>query len=57
MCTIVVGSSILTAWPPSDAARVAGFFLAASGYVTGIMWVSYIYIYLDYNEPPTDTYF
>ncbi|KAM0352081.1 hypothetical protein ACHAP4_009092 [Fusarium culmorum] len=38
MCTIVVGSSILTAWPPSDAARVAGFFLAASGYVTGIMW-------------------
>ncbi|CAG1996776.1 unnamed protein product [Fusarium graminearum] len=38
LCTIVVGSSILTAWPPSDAARVAGFFLAASGYVTGIMW-------------------
>ncbi|QPC76611.1 hypothetical protein HYE68_007363 [Fusarium pseudograminearum] len=31
MCTIVVGSSILTAWPPSDAARVADFFLTASG--------------------------
>jgi hypothetical protein len=40
MCTTVVSSSILTAWPVADAARVVAFFLAASGFVTGITWVN-----------------
>lgn len=38
--TTVVGSSILTAYPASDGARVAGFFLVACGYVTAVTWVS-----------------
>ncbi|KAF6831385.1 pantothenate transporter liz1 [Colletotrichum plurivorum] len=38
MCTTVVGSSILTAWPDTDSARVAGFFLVACGYVTAVTW-------------------
>ncbi|EYB32637.1 hypothetical protein SNK05_006081 [Fusarium graminearum] len=38
MCTTVVGSSILTAWPAADAARVVAFFLLSSGFVTGITW-------------------
>ncbi|KAH7324276.1 pantothenate transporter liz1 [Stachybotrys elegans] len=38
MCTTVVSSAMLTAWPADDAARVAAFFLAASGFVTGITW-------------------
>ncbi|KFA55227.1 hypothetical protein S40293_09854 [Stachybotrys chartarum IBT 40293] len=38
MCTTVVSSAILTAWPAVDAARVVAFFLAASGFVTGITW-------------------
>ncbi|GKT41271.1 pantothenate transporter liz1 [Colletotrichum spaethianum] len=38
MCTTVVGSSILTAYPPTDAARVAGFFLVSCGYVTAVTW-------------------
>lgn len=40
MGTTVVGSSILTAYPPTDAARVAGFFLVSCGYVTAVTWVS-----------------
>ncbi|KAF4869121.1 Pantothenate transporter liz1 [Colletotrichum siamense] len=36
--TTVVGSSILTAYPASDGARVAGFFLVACGYVTAVTW-------------------
>jgi len=40
MCTTVVGSSILTAWPASDSTRVASFFLTACGYVTAVTWVS-----------------
>lgn len=40
LCTTVVGSSILTAWPDEDAVRVVAFFLIACGFVTGIMWVS-----------------
>ncbi|KDN64761.1 putative pantothenate transporter liz1 [Colletotrichum sublineola] len=38
MCTTVIGSSILTAYPPTDAARVVGFFLVACGYVTAVTW-------------------
>ncbi|KAJ3950313.1 uncharacterized protein N0V96_001457 [Colletotrichum fioriniae] len=38
MGTTVVGSSILTAYPPTDAARVAGFFLVSCGYVTAVTW-------------------
>ncbi|KEY70812.1 hypothetical protein S7711_09830 [Stachybotrys chartarum IBT 7711] len=38
MCTTVVSSAILTAWPAVDAARVVAFFLTASGFVTGITW-------------------
>ncbi|KAM0396929.1 hypothetical protein ACHAQC_004453 [Fusarium culmorum] len=38
MCTTVVGSSVLTAWPAVDAARVVAFFLLSSGFVTGITW-------------------
>ncbi|KAF5660882.1 pantothenate transporter liz1 [Fusarium heterosporum] len=38
MCTTVVSSSILTAWPAADAARVVAFFFAASGFVTGVTW-------------------
>ncbi|PTD07889.1 hypothetical protein FCULG_00005846, partial [Fusarium culmorum] len=38
MCTTVVGSSVLTAWPAVDAARVVVFFLLSSGFVTGITW-------------------
>ncbi|TDZ30016.1 Pantothenate transporter liz1 [Colletotrichum spinosum] len=38
MCTTVVGSSILTAYPAADAARVAGFFLVSCGYVTAVTW-------------------
>lgn len=38
MCTTVVGASILTAWPNSDALIIAGFFLAACGYVTSVVW-------------------
>ncbi|KAF5234548.1 hypothetical protein FAUST_7528 [Fusarium austroamericanum] len=38
MCTTVVGSSILTAWPAADTARVVAFFLLSSGFVTGITW-------------------
>ncbi|KAK1993601.1 pantothenate transporter liz1 [Colletotrichum falcatum] len=36
--TTVVGSAILTAYPPTDAARVAGFFLVCCGYVTAVTW-------------------
>jgi MFS transporter, ACS family, pantothenate transporter len=39
MCTTVIGSAILTAWPESDASKVAGFFLCAGGYVTAVAWV------------------
>ena len=39
MCTTVVGSSILTAWPDSNDARVAAFFLIACGFVTAVVWV------------------
>ncbi|TEA20987.1 putative transporter SEO1 [Colletotrichum sidae] len=38
MCTTVVGSSILTAYPAADAARVVGFFLVSCGYVTAVTW-------------------
>ncbi|KAH7232996.1 pantothenate transporter liz1 [Fusarium tricinctum] len=38
LCTTVVSSSILTAWPPSDTARVVAFFFAAGGFVTGVTW-------------------
>ncbi|KAF9769455.1 hypothetical protein IL306_013119 [Fusarium sp. DS 682] len=38
MCTTVVSSSILTAWPSDDAARMVAFFFAASGFVTGVVW-------------------
>lgn len=38
LATTLPGASILTAWPDSDAARVAGFFLVAGGYVTAVTW-------------------
>ncbi|KAM0817772.1 hypothetical protein AB5N19_03579 [Seiridium cardinale] len=38
LCTTVIGSAILTAWPEADAPKVAGFFLCAGGYVTAVAW-------------------
>ncbi|KAH8673398.1 pantothenate transporter liz1 [Xylariales sp. PMI_506] len=38
MCTTVIGSAILTAWPEADAPKMAGFFLCACGYVTSVAW-------------------
>lgn len=38
LTTTLPGASILTAWPDSDAARVAAFFLVACGYVTAVTW-------------------
>ncbi|KAF4121455.1 MFS transporter, ACS family, pantothenate transporter [Geosmithia morbida] len=38
LCTTVIGSSILTAWPPSDAAKVVAFFFVSGGYTTAVAW-------------------
>lgn len=38
LCTTVIGSAILTAWPPSDVARVVAFFFVSGGYVTAVTW-------------------
>ncbi|KAH8898963.1 pantothenate transporter liz1 [Thozetella sp. PMI_491] len=38
LCTTLIGSSILTAWPAADVARVVGFFFVSGGYVTAVVW-------------------
>ncbi|KAF3025507.1 hypothetical protein E8E14_007938 [Neopestalotiopsis sp. 37M] len=38
LCTTAIGSAILTAWPDSDAPKIAAFFLCAGGYVTAVAW-------------------
>ncbi|KAI1339463.1 pantothenate transporter liz1 [Xylariaceae sp. FL0016] len=38
LITTVIGSTILTIWPESDAPKVVAFFFTASGYVTAVTW-------------------
>ena len=37
-CCSMVGAAILTAWPSGDVGKIVAFFLAASGYCTGVVW-------------------
>lgn len=38
LCTTVIGSAILTAWPAANVPKVAAFFLVSGGYVTAVTW-------------------
>lgn len=39
MCTTLIGSSILTAWPAGDVAKIVAFYFISGGYVTAVTWV------------------
>ncbi|RDW66647.1 hypothetical protein BP5796_09396 [Coleophoma crateriformis] len=38
LCTTVIGSSLLTAWPAGNVSKVVGFFFVSGGYVTSVVW-------------------